>query len=136
MRVLKGGGRFVVLDPIIEEAKDPVDVALETKINQVFRRTHGPDFRFHTASSIQRLLSKAGYRIPRTNILSYSFNQEGMDGIPTGRHWLEVAEELETEAPELAERMKKNYFTWHRHDDHAHVKGSFSYGLVCGIKPE
>ena len=135
MRVLKGNGRFVVLDPIIEEAKDAVDAALEAKINQVFRRTHGPEFRFHTASSIQRLLSKAGYRIPRTNILSYSFNQEGMDGIPTGRHWLEAALELEKEAPELAERMKKNYFTWHAHDDHAHVKGSFSYALITGVKP-
>ena len=60
--LLKGGGRFVVLDPIIEEAKDAVDAALEAKINQVFRRTHGPEFRFHTASSIQRLLTKAGYR--------------------------------------------------------------------------
>jgi ubiquinone/menaquinone biosynthesis C-methylase UbiE len=136
MRVLKGGGRFVVLDPIIEEAKDAVDAALEARINQVFRRTHGPEFRFHTASSIQRLLSKAGYRIPRTNILSYSFNQEGMDGIPTGRHWLEAAHELEKEAPELAERMKKNYFTWHAHGDHSHVKGSFSYALITGVKPE
>ena len=113
LRVLKGGGRFVVLDPIIEEARDAVDVALEAKINQVFRRTHGDEFRFHTASSIQRLLTKAGYRIPRSNILSFGFNQEGMDGIPTGRHWLEAAEELEMEAPELAARLKKNYFTWH-----------------------
>jgi ubiquinone/menaquinone biosynthesis C-methylase UbiE len=135
MRVLKGAGRFVVLDPILEEAKDALDSALETKINQVFRRTHGPDFRFHTVSSIQRLLSKAGYRIPRTNVLSYSFNQEGMDGIPTGRHWLEAALELDKEAPELAQRMKKNYFTWHAHDDHAHVKGSFSYAVITGVKP-
>ena len=136
LRVLKNGGRFVVLDPVVEEAKDSVDIALEAKINQVFRRTHGNDFRFHTASSIQRLLTKAGYRIPRTNILSYSFNQEGMDGIPTGQHWLEAAEELETEAPELAARLKKNYFTWHKHDDHVHVKGSFSYALICGVKPD
>ena len=135
LRVLKNGGRFVVLDPVIEEAKDAVDVALEARINQVFRRTHGNDFHFHTASSIQRLLSKAGYRIPRTNVLSYSFNQEGMDGIPTGRHWLEVAEELEAEASELAERLKKTYFTWHRHGDHVHVKGSFSYALITGVKP-
>jgi ubiquinone/menaquinone biosynthesis C-methylase UbiE len=135
LRVLKNGGRFVVLDPVIEEAKDKIDVALEAKINQVFRRTHGDEFRFHTASSIQRLLTKAGYRVPRTNILSYSFNQEGMDGIPTGRHWLEAALELEAEAPELAERMKKNYFTWHAHGDHAHVKGSFSYALITGVKP-
>ena len=135
LRVLKNSGRFVVLDPIIEEAKDAVDIALETKINQVFRRTHGGDFRFHTASSIQRLLTKAGYRVPRTNVLSYSFNQEGMDGIPTGLHWLEAALELEKEAPEIAERMKKNYFTWHSHGDHAHVKGSFSYALITGVNP-
>lgn len=135
LRVLKNGGRFVVLDPVIEEAKDSVDVALEAKINQVFRRTHGNDFRFHTSSSIQRLLTKEGFRIPRVNVLSYSFNQEGMDGIPTGRHWLEAAEELEAEAPELAERMKKTYFTWHRHGDHVHVKGSFSYALITGVKP-
>ena len=135
LRVLKNSGRFVVLDPIIEEAKDAVDIALEAKINQVFRRTHGDDFRFHTASSIQRLLTKAGYRVPRTSVLSYPFNQEGMDGIPTGRHWLEAALELEKEAPELAERMKKNYFTWHAHGDHAHVKGSFSYALITGVKP-
>jgi ubiquinone/menaquinone biosynthesis C-methylase UbiE len=135
LRVLKGGGRFVVLDPIIEEAKDSVDVALEAKINQVFRRTHGDSFRFHTESSIQRLLTKAGYRIPRSNVLSFGFNQEGMDGIPTGPHWLEAAEELDKEAPEIAERMKKKYFTWHRHDDHVHVKGGFSYALICGVKP-
>ena len=135
LRVLKNGGRFVVLDPIIEEAKDSVDIALESKINQVFRRTHGDEFRYHTASSIQRLLTKAGYRVPRTNVLSYSFNQEGMDGIPTGRHWLEAALELEKEAPELAERMKQNYFTWHAHGDHVHVKGSFSYALITGVKP-
>jgi len=135
LRVLKNGGRFVVLDPIIEEAKDSVDIQLETKINQVFRRTHGDEFRYHTASSIQRLLTKAGYRVPRSNVLSYSFNQEGMDGIPTGRHWLEAALELEKEAPELAERMKKNYFTWHAHGDHVHVKGSFSYALITGVKP-
>ena len=135
LRVLKNSGRFVVVDPIIEEAKDAVDVALEAKINQVFRRTHGEDFHYHTASSIQRLLTKAGYRVPRTNILSYSFNQEGMDGIPTGRHWLEAALEIEKENPELAERMKKNYFTWHSHGDHTHVKGAFSYALITGVKP-
>ncbi len=136
LRVLKNGGAFIILDPVIGEAKDSVDVALEAKINQVFRRTHGDNFRFHTAGRIQRLLVKAGYRIDRVNILSYSFDQEGMEGVPTGRHWLEVAEELETDAPELAERLKKSYFTWKRHDGHVHVKGSFSYGLICGVKPQ
>ena len=36
---------------------------------------------------------------------------------------------------QLAERMKKNYFTWHAHGDHVHVKGSFSYALITGVKP-
>ncbi len=136
LRALKPGARFVVLDPVIEEARGAIDVALESKINQVFRRTHGSQFRFHTSNSIQRLLMKAGFRVPRSSVLTFSFEQEGMEGIPTGRHWLEAAEELETEAPELAERMKKNYFTWHKHDDHVHVKGSFPYALICGVKPE
>jgi len=135
LRVLKPAGRFVVVDPIVEEAKDATDIALEAKINQVFRRTHGDDFKFHTSSSIQRLLTKAGYRVPRVNVLSYAFNQEGMTGIPTGAHWLEAALELEKEAPELAERMKKNYFSWHSHGDHSHVKGSFSYAVITGVKP-
>ena len=82
LRVLKNGGRFVVLDPIIEEAKDSVDIALEAKINQVFRRTHGEEFRYHTASSIQRLLTKAGYRVPRTTFFLLSFIKNA-DGIPT-----------------------------------------------------
>src|SRR5438445_12106334 len=40
LRVLKNGGRFVLLDPVVEDAKDSVDIALEIKINQVFRGTH------------------------------------------------------------------------------------------------
>jgi ubiquinone/menaquinone biosynthesis C-methylase UbiE len=136
LRVLRNGGKFVVLDPVVKESEDAVDAALEAKINQVFRRTHGDEFRFHTASGIQRLLMKAGYRIGRSSIATYSFDQEGMDGIPTGTHWLEVAEELQAESAELAERLKQKYFTWHQHGDAIHVKGSFSYALICGEKPE
>ncbi|MGH7843952.1 MAG: class I SAM-dependent methyltransferase [Candidatus Binatia bacterium] len=135
LRTLKNGGKFWVLDPVIDEAQDSVDRALETKINQVFRRTHGEGFRFHTTPSIQRLLTKAGYRIGRSNILTYSFDQEGMDGVPTGRHWLEAAEELETEAPQLARRLQQRYFTWYKHGDAMHVKGGFSYALICGERP-
>jgi ubiquinone/menaquinone biosynthesis C-methylase UbiE len=135
LRVLKNAGKFIVLDPIVKESRDSVDVALETKINQIFRRTHGKDFRFHTASSIQRLLMKEGYRIAHGSVAIYPFDQDGMDGIPTGRHWLEVAEELEVEAPQLAQRLRTNYFTWHKHGDAVRVKGDFSYALICGEKP-
>ncbi len=135
LRVLKNAGTFYILDPIINEAKDAVDVALEAKVNEVFRRTHGPDFRFHTANSIQRLLTKAGYQIANAKVIKHAFDQEGMEGVPTGRHWLEAAEELEIESPELAQRMQESYFTWHKHGDAVHIQGSFSYALISARKP-
>jgi ubiquinone/menaquinone biosynthesis C-methylase UbiE len=134
-RVLKPGGRFTILDPIVSEAKDSLDEALEEKINRVFRRTHGDEFRFHTASRIRSLLTQAGFAIGRSDLPVYSFDQDGMEGIPTGRHWLEVAEEIEVEAPELARRMRENYFVWEMRGESVHVKGSFSYALICGLKP-
>src|SRR5262249_43821678 len=123
LRVLRNGGKFVVLDPVLKESTD----ALGAQGNKVFRRTHGEDFRFHTASGIQRLLLKAGYRGPRAKVATYAFDQEGMDGIPTGAHWLEVAAEFEAEAPELADRLKATYFTWHKHGEALHVSGSLPY---------
>ena len=134
LRVLDRG-RFVVLDPIIEEAKDAIDIALETKIDQVFRRTHRNDFRFHTSNSIQRLLTKAGYRVPRTNALSYAFNQEGMDRHSTPDNTgSKPHSNSKPNRPSWRKRMK-NYFTSHSHGDHAHVKGSFSFALITGVKP-
>ena len=64
LRVLKNGGRFVVLDPVIEEAKDSVDVALEAKINQVFRRTHGERFSFSHGQQHSTFANKSG--LPHT----------------------------------------------------------------------
>ncbi|MGH7834617.1 MAG: class I SAM-dependent methyltransferase [Candidatus Binatia bacterium] len=135
LRVLKEGGKFVVLDPVVHEAWDSVDRALEEKINQVFRRAHGEDFRFHTASSIRSHLTQAGFGIARSDLSKYSFDQDGMDGIPTGRHWLDAAEEIENQSPELAQRMREKYFVWERRGETVHVKGAFSYGLICAQKP-
>lgn len=135
LRVLKNAGRFFILDPVINEAKDALDVALEAKVNEVFRRTHGPDFRFHTANTIQRLLTKTGFQIAHAKVVKHSFDQEGMEGVPTGPHWLEAAQELEIESPELAQRMQESYFTWHKHGDAVHIQGSFSYALIRAQKP-
>jgi len=136
LRVLRNGGIFVVLDPILKESEDSIDAALAEKINEVFRRTHGDEFRFHTASSIQRLLMKTGCRIARATVATYTFHQEGMDGIPMGPHWLEVADELKAGPAELMERLKQKYFTCHQHGDAMHVNGGFSYALISGQKPE
>lgn len=136
LRVLKKGGRFVVLDPVLDEARDSVDRALDERINQVFRRTHGEDFRFFSAGGIRNLLTQEGFHIARSDLPTYSFDQDGMEGIPTGRHWLEAAEELQEDSPELAQRFKENYFLWERKGEAVHVKGSFSFALICGEKPE
>ena len=134
LRVLKQRGLFVVLDPVVKEARDSMDRLLEERINEVFRRTHGENFRFHSAASIRNLLTDAGFRIVRSDLPTYSFDQDGMEGIPTGRHWLEVAEELQIESPELAQRLKESYFRWERQAETVHVRGRFCYALVCGDK--
>jgi len=134
LRVLKKGGQFVVLDPVLDEPRDSLDRSLDERINQVFRRTHGKDFCFHSAEGVRNLLAQAGFRIVRSDLPTYSFDQDGMEGIPTGRHWLEVAEELEGESPDLAQRLRQNYFRWERKGEAVHVKGSFSYALICGEK--
>jgi ubiquinone/menaquinone biosynthesis C-methylase UbiE len=133
-RVLKPKGRFVVLDPVVKEARDSVDRALEEGINRVFRRTHGENFRFHSAASVRDLLIQAGFQIAGDDLLSYRFDQEGMEGIPTGRHWLEAAEELEAASPDLAQRLRENYFRWERSGDAVRVEGDFFYALVSGEK--
>jgi ubiquinone/menaquinone biosynthesis C-methylase UbiE len=135
LRVLKSGGQFVILDPVLDEPRDSLDRRLEERINQVFRRTHGADFRFHSAEGIHNLLTQAGFRIARAGLPTYSFDQDGMEGIPTGRHWLEVAEEVEGESPDLAQRLRERYFRWERKGEAVHVEGSFSYALICGEKP-
>jgi len=136
LRVLKAGGRFVVLDPVLAEARDSVDRALDERINQLFRRTHGENFRFHSAEGIRELMAEAGFRIAQSDLPAFFFDQEGMEGIPTGRHWLEVAEELERESPELARRFQANYFRWKRKGGSVRVEGSFSYALIRGEKDE
>ncbi len=134
LRVLRAGGRFVVLDPVVMEARDSVDRALDDRINQVFRRTHGENFQFHSAEGIRKLLTQERFSIMRCDLLTFPFDQDGMEGIPTGRHWLEVAEGLGGESPELRRRFEESYFHWEKRGDIVHVKGLFPFGLVCGEK--
>ncbi|MBI2358016.1 MAG: methyltransferase domain-containing protein [Deltaproteobacteria bacterium] len=39
LRVLKSGGQFVILDPVLDAPRDSLDRRLEERVNQVFRRT-------------------------------------------------------------------------------------------------
>ncbi|MFQ5903921.1 MAG: class I SAM-dependent methyltransferase, partial [Candidatus Binatia bacterium] len=113
-RVLKSASKFAVLDPVVLKAKDSLDESLNNLINQVFRRSHGEEFRFYSAEEIRGLLGKEGFEIKRADLHSFSFDQDGMEGIPTGRHWLEVAEELQGGRDEMRERFEKNYFQYRK----------------------
>lgn len=133
-RVLRSGGKLVVLDPVLLEPKDSLDRALHELINRIFRRSHGDDFRFHTAGEIRDLVAGEGFQIARADLHRLSFDQENMEGIPTGRHWLEVAAEMRGEAPEMRARFEQSYLRYGEAGPKPRFTGTLSFSLVCGTK--
>lgn len=133
-RVLKASGRFAVLDPVVATAEDALDEAIHDLINQILRRAHGDYFHYHSAEDIRDLLTRAGFRVVRAGLLTFAVDQEGMDGIPTGRHWIEIAEQMQEESPEIKRRFEEKYFCYEKKGNRVQVRGKFAYGLVCGEK--
>lgn len=133
-RVLKTGGKFVALDPVVPAAADSRDEAVHKCINQILRRKHGDEFHYHSLEDIQNLIADGGLRVVSAETHSFFVDQEGVEGVPTGRHWLEVAEQMKAESPELHHRFEEKYFRWQKMGEKVHVRGSFGFGLVCGEK--
>ena len=133
-RVLKPGGRFAILDPVVATAEDSLDEAIHDLINQMLRSAHGDYFHYHSAEDIRDLLTRAGFHVVRADLLTFSVDQDGMDGIPTGRHWLEIAEQMCEESPNIRQRFAEKYFRHEKKGDKNHVQGKFAYALVCGEK--
>jgi ubiquinone/menaquinone biosynthesis C-methylase UbiE len=133
-RVLKPGGRFAILDPVVATAEDSLDESIHDLINQILRSAHGEYFHYHSAEDIQDLLIRAGFHVIRADIHTFSVDQDGMEGVPTGRHWLEIAEQLQEESPELRRRFEEKYFRYEKNGEAVHVRGKFGFALVCGEK--
>ena len=133
-RVLKPRGRFVILDPVVATAEDSLDEAIHDLINRILRSAHGDDFHYHSSEDIQDLLTRAGFRVIRADLHTFSVDQDGMEGIPTGRHWLEIAKQLQEESPELRRRFQEKYFCYEMKGEKPHVRGKFGFALVCGEK--
>ncbi len=133
-RVLKTRGRLAVLDPVVVEARDSLDQSIHEIVNRVFGRSHGEIFHFQSTEEIQGLFQQEQFAVTRANVHSFSFDQDGMEGIPTGRHWLDMAEELEKQRSELKKRFEENYFRYWKGKEQTHVKGRFHYALICGQK--
>lgn len=58
------------------------------------------------------------------------------EGIPTGRHWLEAAEELKRESEPTRQRFRENYLASRREGETVRFRGSLSYGIICGVKDD
>jgi hypothetical protein len=113
---------------------DALDAALNSLINHVFQRSHGADFSFFTVDEICRLMRDGGLEVVAADTYAYAVQQEGTDGIPTGRHWIEVVDALEEKPEEFRARFEDRYFRYERQGDSMHIKGSFNYALVTGEK--
>lgn len=133
-RVLKPGGRLFILDPVILAADDALDAAVNGLINEVFQRSHGAGFRFFTMAEISGLMTGGGLEIVRADRHTYNVDQDGIEGVPTGRHWIEVVDELEGRSAELRERFAERYFRYEKAGDRLHITGGFNYGLIAGEK--
>lgn len=134
LRVLKPGGRFVVLDPVVATEENDLDVRIRERINEILSSGHGERFHYYSLKTIRELLAKAGFRIVRADLHTFAIDQEGMEGIPTGRHWLEVAEQLQGDPAELKRRFEERHFRYEKHGDKVRVRGYFHFALVSGEK--
>jgi ubiquinone/menaquinone biosynthesis C-methylase UbiE len=134
-RVLKPGGRFVILDPVFREPRDQVDHTVHNIVHQAFRRVHGEEFRFYSTAELQAILQNgAGWKATFAEIQRLSFDQRNPEGIPTGRHWVEAAAELESKPDDVKRRFEENYFRYIKDGENYRITGSLSYAMVWATK--
>lgn len=134
LRVLKPGGRFVVLDPVVATEENELDVRIRERINEILSSGHGERFHYYSLKTIRELMAKAGFRIVRADLHTFAIDQEGMEGIPTGRHWLDVAEQLQSDPADLRRRFEERHFRYEKKGDKVRVRGNFYFALVSGEK--
>jgi ubiquinone/menaquinone biosynthesis C-methylase UbiE len=134
LRVLKPGGRFVVLDPVVAAEENALDARIRERINGILSRGHGEHFYYYSLASVRELLTDAGFRVVRADLHTFAVDQEGAEGIPTGRHWLKVAEHLENDPAEIRRRFAERYFQYEKRGEKIRVRGNFYFALVSGEK--
>ncbi len=134
LRVLKPGGRFVVLDPVVATEENELDARIRERINEILSSGHGEHFHYYSLKTIRELLIGAGFRVVHADLHTFAIDQEGMDGVPTGRHWLEVAEQLQADPGDLRRRFEERHFRYEKRGDKVRVRGNFYFALVSGQK--
>ncbi len=129
-RVVKDGGRLVILDPVLREARDELDMRLHRFIEDVFRRTHGPQFRFWTLSELHAVIEHEGFAVATAREVTLMFDGEPLDRLSKSHHWRAAWAALADE-PRLRERFEIRYFRLE--GEPPRVTGAVFYAAIGGM---
>jgi hypothetical protein len=109
-------------------------VRIRERINEILSGGHGEHYYYYSLATMRQLLADAGFRVVRADLHTFAVDQEGMEGVPTGRHWSKVAEQLENDPAELRRRFAERFFHYDKRDEKVRVRGKFYFALVSGEK--
>ncbi|HET7853557.1 MAG TPA: methyltransferase domain-containing protein [Candidatus Methylomirabilis sp.] len=130
-RVVKDGGRLIVLDPVLREPGDELDMRLHTFIEDVFRRTHGPQFRFWTIAELSALIEREGFAVINAREIALMFDGEPLDRLSKSHHWQAAWAALWDE-PGLRDRFEARYFRLE--GESPRVTGTVFYASIKAIR--
>ena len=134
-RILKPNGYLVSVDPVLNDPVDQEEQQINSLIEQAFQNAHGPDFRFFSEQELISLYQSVGLSVKKRQPYSFSYNQEGMDGIPMGVHWLQAYELLwRKEGEKLMGKFEDNYFAFRDWKGKLMVKGKMTWVIIKAVK--
>lgn len=131
-RVVKDGGRLVVLDPVLREPGDELDRTLHRFVQDVFRRTHGPQFRFWTIAELCAVIEREGFAVTTAREVALKFDGEPLDRLSKSHHWQAAWAALADES-RLRERFEARYFRME--GEPTRVTGTVVYAAIRGVRP-
>jgi len=126
-RVLKKGGRLVLC-----EYEAPADPGLRASLTESFQLTH-PGYRFYTGPELYTLVSDAGLSRERSATERFTFDQQGVGGMPLGVHFFETRFMLQRRGDQdLLASFDGNIFR--PVGAMMHPKGALDFTLVRAVK--
>ncbi|MBI3014182.1 MAG: methyltransferase domain-containing protein [Candidatus Tectomicrobia bacterium] len=135
-RVLRTGGKIMILDPVVREPSDAVETEVTQLVQNVFRRTHGPEFCMLPLSELRQILFMAGFVEITTWPQPLVFYGDSADKVPMGKHWYEAAQTAGAHrSAEVRARFAQSYFQIPPEEEpEPTLTGSLTFGLVSGCK--
>jgi SAM-dependent methyltransferase len=133
---LRPGGYLVSLDPVLLEPEEELDRKLNESIEEAFQEAHGPDFKFFTQSQLQTLYLDAGFSIGATRPHEFAFDNQSIETVPMGPHWLQARENLWfRRQKDLLRKFEEKYFKFETTSSGLLVSGKTSWVIFRAEKP-